>query len=80
MPIYEFECAACGSRFEELVALDAAAPPCPKCGAPEPRRMLSQVFPSAKVGLRGEAARRSNATRRDREERRREGWQRSKKS
>jgi putative FmdB family regulatory protein len=33
MPIYAYSCAACGHRFEELVAMDAAAPSCPACGS-----------------------------------------------
>ena len=30
MPIYEFECAMCGARFEELVRAGERAP-CPQC-------------------------------------------------
>ena len=34
MPIYEYSCEACESRFEELVSSSTAlAPPCPSCGA-----------------------------------------------
>lgn len=71
MPIYDFECDACGARFEELARADEL-PPCPECGAPEPRRLLSQVSPTPRIGLRGAAARRSDATRRAREESKRE--------
>ncbi|MDI3280913.1 MAG: zinc ribbon domain-containing protein [Bacillota bacterium] len=43
MPIYEFVCPQCGHRFEELVVRsyseDSAA--CPRCGAPEARRVPS---------------------------------------
>ena len=70
MPIYEFECQACGERFEELVGADAV-PPCPACGG-EARRLLSQIGRPLKFGLRGGDARRSNATRSAREERKRE--------
>ena len=32
MPLYEFECDACGRRFEELIRLnDSRRPKCPKC-------------------------------------------------
>jgi hypothetical protein len=45
-------------------------PACPACGTPGPRRLYSNVSPPPKIGLRGLAARRSNAVRRDREEQR----------
>jgi putative FmdB family regulatory protein len=45
VPIYEFECEQCGSRFDELVAAEATAPPCPSCGARRSRRLLSTVAP-----------------------------------
>jgi putative FmdB family regulatory protein len=33
VPIYEYRCAACGHRVEELQAMGAGAPgPCPECG------------------------------------------------
>jgi putative FmdB family regulatory protein len=71
VPIYDFRCDACGAAFEELVKADEL-PPCPSCGAPGPRRLLSQVAPTPRIGLRGAEARRSDATRRAREERKRE--------
>jgi putative FmdB family regulatory protein len=71
VPIYDFRCASCGHEFEELVSA-GDLPACPRCGAPEPDRLLSQVAPPARIGLRGAAARRSDATRRAREEHRRE--------
>ncbi|MBM3449445.1 MAG: hypothetical protein FJX78_00370 [Armatimonadetes bacterium] len=33
MPLYEYECRACGHRFERKQSVGAAAPECPKCGA-----------------------------------------------
>jgi putative FmdB family regulatory protein len=72
MPIYEFECDACGARFEELVRSGAAPPPCPSCGAVDVRRLLSQVFPTPRIGLRGADARRATAQRRADKERKRE--------
>jgi putative FmdB family regulatory protein len=71
VPIYDFRCAGCGHEFEELVR-PGERPPCPRCGASDPRRLLSQVAPAPRIGLRGAAARRSDAARRAREERRRE--------
>lgn len=75
MPIYEFECTTCNERFEELTSADAT-PPCPACGGSEVRRMISLVAPTPKIGLRGRDARRSEAKRYDRRERKRERKQR----
>ena len=71
MPIYEFACAACGTRFEELTRADAT-PGCPACGSGEVERLISLVAPTPKIGLRGRDARRSEAKRYDRRERARE--------
>jgi putative FmdB family regulatory protein len=48
MPIYEFECAACGHQFEDLVSLSAnlRAVACPECGKKKARKLLS-VFATA---------------------------------
>lgn len=36
MPIYEFQCRACGTCFEEIMpATSATVPPCPQCGTAE---------------------------------------------
>jgi putative FmdB family regulatory protein len=44
MPIYDHRCTKCDHLFEELLALDAAAPPCPKCGATAERVLSSAKF------------------------------------
>lgn len=41
MPIYEFECAACGERFEELSAVGTESATCRACGAEGAPRRLS---------------------------------------
>jgi putative FmdB family regulatory protein len=42
MPIYAFECAACGHRFDRLQKLSDADPTqCPSCSEPEVRRQLT---------------------------------------
>lgn len=42
MPIYEFQCKACGHRFERLQKLSDADPDtCPVCGEVQVGRMLS---------------------------------------
>ncbi len=71
VPIYDFRCDACGADFEELVRA-GETPACPSCGAADPRRLISQVSPPSRVGLRGAAARRSDATRKARDEGKRE--------
>lgn len=40
MPIYEFRCAKCGEKFEELCSTQAR-PVCPKCGVNEVERLFS---------------------------------------
>jgi putative FmdB family regulatory protein len=61
MPIYEFECAACGHEFEDLVSLsaDLRAVACPKCGKRRARKLLS-VFA---MSSRGEGRSSSSASR-----------------
>jgi putative FmdB family regulatory protein len=41
MPIYEFLCAACGERFEELVAAGTESASCRACAARGAERVLS---------------------------------------
>ena len=72
VPIYEFECQKCGTRFEELVSAGAKAP-CPQCKSLEVERRWSQIGePRVPVGLFGKAAADSNSKRKAREERRHE--------
>jgi putative FmdB family regulatory protein len=71
MPLYDFLCRACGQVFETQSPVDQL-PACPRCGAAEAERQLSSFAGPFRVGLRGAAAKRSNAQREAREERRRE--------
>jgi putative FmdB family regulatory protein len=43
MPLYEYECDACGRRFELLIQRFSDAPPetCPRCGSGPVRKLLS---------------------------------------
>ena len=43
MPLYDFRCPACGTTFEQRVALAALGQPvsCPGCGAPTAERLIS---------------------------------------
>jgi len=65
MPIYEFECEACGERFEELVASGRSAA-CPSCASERTRRLLSSVAPPGRQP-RGAAVRSDESRRRERE-------------
>ena len=74
MPIYEFACGACGTRFEELVRAGATAP-CAECGSADVRRLYSPIGEGrVPVGLFGKAAAESNARRKEREARRKEAF------
>lgn len=65
MPIYEFECEECGTRFEELVAADGSVA-CQSCGAAGARRLLSRVSPPGRQP-RGAAVRSDESRRTERE-------------
>jgi putative FmdB family regulatory protein len=41
MPMYDFDCDACGERFEALVSTDTHTTECPLCGSGETRRIIS---------------------------------------
>jgi putative FmdB family regulatory protein len=43
MPIYEYRCSDCGSKFEKLVSLSRAneQPACPKCSGSQTQKLLS---------------------------------------
>jgi putative FmdB family regulatory protein len=70
MPLYDFACDACGHEFEARAEPGGLAP-CPACSAVEVRRLWRPIAPPAKIGLRGRAARESDARRAEREARRR---------
>lgn len=66
MPIYEFVCEQCGSRFEELLASGTGQPACPDCRSARTRRLLSAVSPPSRQP-RGARVRDSESRRRERE-------------
>ena len=44
MPIYEYDCPACGRLFERRVPMsDADHTTCPHCGGKHPKRRLSRI-------------------------------------
>lgn len=77
MPIYEFECEACGARFEELVRAGAEAA-CKECGSVRTRRLYSSVAPPGRQP-RGAKVRGEESRRREREAARRERLSESRK-
>lgn len=51
MPLYEYDCTACGERFDRLTTTDSAdSAACPKCGSVKVKRLLSVI-----AGLGGRA-------------------------
>jgi len=62
VPIYEFECESCRSRFEELVAAGAERVPCAACGSTRTRRLMSGFAPPGRQprgpGVRSDESRR----------------------
>jgi putative FmdB family regulatory protein len=57
MPIYEYRCGDCQSKFELLRSFSRADEPaaCPGCGAERGRRLVS-VFASFSKGANGEVS------------------------
>ena len=55
MPLYEYRCTSCESRFELLRPMSMAdeTAPCPGCA--EPARRAVSIFASFTVGANGEA-------------------------
>ena len=41
MPLYEYQCRACGSQFEELALADAPCPVCPACSGSDVIKLMS---------------------------------------
>ena len=46
MPMYDYVCASCGAKFEELCRNgEETAPACPQCGSTDTQRQLSVPSP-----------------------------------
>ncbi|MBM3123343.1 MAG: zinc ribbon domain-containing protein [Chloroflexi bacterium] len=54
MPVYEYDCEACGDRFDKLVLNTARDPKiqCPRCGSDQVSKRLSLIA-SSSGGSRG---------------------------
>lgn len=52
MPIYEYECPACGEKFElrRGITENDNEIKCPRCGAEKPRRVLSTFSTTSSGG------------------------------
>ena len=46
MPLYEYQCRDCGSKFEELISGEAEKIPCPECGSENVGRLMSMFASS----------------------------------
>ncbi len=44
MPIYEYECTACGKVFDYMQKMSDPAPACPECGAVVQKRVTASGF------------------------------------
>lgn len=49
MPLYEYECSACGNRFETLVNSSNTETACPSCNSADVKKLLS-VFAAGSSG------------------------------
>jgi putative FmdB family regulatory protein len=61
VPIYEFECGRCGTRFEELVDAGTEAAACRACGEAGASRIYSPPAPEPRLVKPGGAGRRQEA-------------------
>lgn len=52
MPIYEYRCAPCDTRFEAFLAAAADAPACPRCGGSDLKRLMSTFAASVPGGYK----------------------------
>ena len=48
MPIYDYQCQACGHRFEALVR-SGASPSCPECASTALDKCVSPIAPAGKI-------------------------------
>jgi len=48
MPIYDYNCQACGHAFEALVR-SGSTPICPQCGSTELQKCISPIAPAGKI-------------------------------
>jgi putative FmdB family regulatory protein len=74
VPLFDFECQACGEHFEELVA-NGESTQCPSCGSERVERRWSPVAPAGHgLAPTGNKRAESNAQRSEREAKRQAGF------
>jgi putative FmdB family regulatory protein len=56
MPIYDYRCTACGTRFEQLVRGEQQVT-CPSCAGPELERLISLPARPATAGSQADYSR-----------------------
>jgi len=44
VPIYEYRCPSCSHRFEKMMKMSDAPPPCPSCGAAVDKQISVSSF------------------------------------
>jgi putative FmdB family regulatory protein len=50
MPMYDFECKACGHAFETIARVDEK-PPCPSCQSADTERLMGAPMITGKAGV-----------------------------
>lgn len=55
MPLYDFDCRACGRRFEALVRSQDPQPVCPACGGADLERLPSAFAATSREKLQAAA-------------------------
>lgn len=67
MPIFEYQCAECESKFELLVLRTSSRAKCPRCGSEKLDKLLSMFLASSeqsrRQALRGAQAKRNEVQR-----------------
>ncbi|MBI4836938.1 MAG: zinc ribbon domain-containing protein [Candidatus Portnoybacteria bacterium] len=50
MPIYEFRCPRCKTKFEQLILKKSESAPCPKCGNKKTEKLFSAFCAKSSAG------------------------------
>ena len=61
MPLYDYRCNECGSRFEARHGFNDSAPPCPTCGQTQVQRLITTA-PAIMGGIMTDAGSGGTAT------------------
>jgi putative FmdB family regulatory protein len=80
MPLYEFECERCGTRFEDLVAAGTERVECPSCASADTHRRYSAQAASFQLVKSPGGARRQEARNAELNKRTKEDFKRRRKA